>query len=274
MKCEKCGFDNPKDFVFCGRCGELVSLGEKGEWRKYCVYCQFKNKPRPDGTSYCQGCEGEPLDRISSQVKNSSSFESVLTEDFKRTRRKIFSAQLNWPLMFLFFTLIVFAITVLAFRWLSFSRLPSEKEKEYLKFADHCIDDYDVIVKRMGEIGNQVFRPEEAGFEERKMKALKDFEQLNDNVERVYRELKSRSAPARFKDFRERLLSVYKIIYTRELPELKEFVTVVDHSIVVSMMKGDLNRSPFEKAVLVGDDVSKKMDEVIRLRYLKGVVEE
>ncbi len=273
MKCESCGFQNPEDFVFCGQCGKLISPGEKGDWRKYCIYCQFKNKSKPDGTSYCDGCEGEPLEAASLQIRDPLSLDSSSIKGSNKTRKKIFSAQIRWPLIFFFFTLLVFAIAVLSFRWLSFSQTPSAKEKEYLNFADRCIDDYDVIVRRMGEIGNQVFRPEEAGFEERKTNALRELEKLNSEVEKVYRELRSRSAPAGFGDFKEKLLWVYKIIYTKELPELKEFVTVVDHSIVVSMMKGDLNRSPFEKAVLVGEDVSKKMDEVIRLRYLKGVTE-
>lgn len=273
MKCESCGFQNPEGFVFCGQCGKLISLGEKGDWRNYCIYCQFKNKSKPDGTSYCDGCEGKPLEAASLQMKDSLSLESSSVKGSNILRRRFFSAQIRWPLMFFIFTLLAFAIAVLTFRWLSFSQTPSEKEKEYLDFADRCIDDYDIVVKRMGEIGNQVFRPEEAGFEERKINALKEFEKLNSDVEKVYRELRSRSAPTRFADFKKKLLWVYKIIYKRELPELKEFVTVVDHSIVVSMMKGDLNRSPFEKAVLVGEDVSKKMDEVIRLRYLKGVTE-
>lgn len=271
MKCKNCGFKNPEGFVFCGQCGKLISPVKKEDWRKYCIYCQFKNKSKPDGTNYCDGCEGEPLE--STSLKTGVSASQDLTRGRIKTRRRFLSSQIYWPLTFFVFTLVAFAVVALTFRWFTFSQTPSQREREYLDFADRCIDDYDVIVRRMGEIGNQVFRPEEAGFEERKVSALKDFEKLNSDVEAVYRELKSRPAPARFSDFREKLLGVYKIIYTRELPELKEFVTVVDHSIVVSMMKGDLSRSPFEKAVLVGEDVSKKMDEVIRLRYLKGVTE-
>ncbi len=273
MRCKSCGFENPEGFVFCGQCGQSLLPRKKDDWRSYCIYCHFKDKSRPDGTSYCDGCEGEPLKLEQSEAGGSTSFSDSPSVFWKKTRHRFFSPRIYWPLMFFFLALLLFATVFFSFRWLSFSQTPGEKEREYLEFADRCLDDYDVIVEKMGEIGNQVFRPEEAGFEQRKAQALKEYEALESEVERVYRDLKSRPAPERFRDLKKKLLDVYKIIYTRELPELKEFITVVDHSIVVSMMKGDLSRSPFEKAVLVEEDISKKMEEIVRLRYMKGVTE-
>lgn len=273
MRCQSCGFENPEGFVFCGQCGKQLASEKRDDWRSYCIYCQFKDKSKPDGTNYCDGCEGEPLRLDKAQAEVSPGFKSTPLSFPRGTGVRFFSSRVYWP--FVMFSLVVFLFiaVVMSSRWISFSQTPSEKERAYLDFVDRCLDDYDLIVEKMGEIGSLVFRPEETGFEERKSRALREFEKLEIEVEKVYRELKSRPAPPRYRDLKNKVLVVFKIVYTKELPELKEFITVVDHSIVVSMMKGDLSRSPFEKAVLVGDVVSKKMEEAIRLRYLKGVTE-
>jgi class 3 adenylate cyclase/ribosomal protein L40E len=49
MKCERCGFENPQSFTFCGKCGSPLSV--------VCPQCGFEN---PQGFAFCGKC-GKPL---------------------------------------------------------------------------------------------------------------------------------------------------------------------------------------------------------------------
>ncbi len=45
MKCSRCGFENPAEFGFCGKCGHALA--------QVCARCGFQNPP---GFAFCGKC--------------------------------------------------------------------------------------------------------------------------------------------------------------------------------------------------------------------------
>ncbi len=127
-------------------------------------------------------------------------------------------------------------------------------------------DDYLDIVTEIGSIASSVFYPEAQDFEGRRALAYERIATLEERIQVTERRLSviaSKSEDERVAI--EHFSNAFEFIGTREINELKEFVAVVDVSLVRAMMAGEISRSPFERAATVGKETAHESETAFSL---------
>lgn len=322
MICKNCGSYNPDSNFFCGRCGNSLQAREDdsrisndsdaavqvrsvpseileskaGEpafndaqdqeepWKKYCVYCQFKDKLLPSGDSYCSVCElkaedvspPKPAEEIQATEeepgKTGSEFlipQGRRTSRLKARMREREAARAFYakaPKTTIAAIGILFLVGAIVFYALRFqqNRQRQEASQKYLKTSETLIRDYNKVVRKIGQIGNEVYLPDAGTFEERRAKALADIDALIKETKEKY-ELaeETETGNPELEVLKSNLVGAYGNLLKIDIPELEDFVRTVDFTIIKAMMEGSFSKSSFDVAVGISREASAAMEEAI-----------
>lgn len=264
---------------------------EEQPWEKYCIYCQFKDKLLPSGDSYCSVCEQRTIASPRPEAEVAS--ESLAEEEPKKTKPDFFipqgrrtsrlqarmrerrSSRLFYEKVSKTTIAALAAFFLIGSAFLYLSRL-NEKTKraeaasKYLKTSDRLIRDFNGVVEKIGEIGNEVYLPDAGTFEERREKALAEIEVLRKLIEEKYETAKeTETGHPDLEPLKKNLAKAYQGLLQVDLPELEDFARTVDITIIRAMMEGNFSKSSFNMAVGISKEASLSMEEAIELWHKK-----
>lgn len=254
---------------------------------KYCVYCKFKDKLLPSGDSYCSVCEQksigyqiakpdvaaeesekEPKVKIQSEVfipqgRRTSRLRARMRE---RESAHLFYEKVPKKTIAAFIALLLVAgVVFYVFRWQENQR-KAEASKRYLQASDKLIKDYNKVVKKIGEIGNEVYLPDAGTFDERREKALTEIDALTAKARTDYETAKeTKTGNEDLEPLKADIVKAYGALLRVDLPELEDFARTVDVSIIRAMMEGSFSRSSFNGAVGISEEASSAIEGAIEL---------
>jgi hypothetical protein len=260
---------------------------EELPWEKYCIYCKFKDKLLPSGDSYCSVCEQKAIESqaVKPDVAVGGSDEEpkvkiqseVFIPDGRRTSRlkarmreresaRLFYEKVPKTAIAVFIVLLLAALIVYYVLGWQENERKAEAGKKYLKVSDRLIKDYNKAVRKVGEIGSEVYLPDAGTFDERRENALAEIRTLKEEVKADYDTAKeTKTGNEDLEPLKDDIVKAYGALLRVDLPELEDFTRTVDVTIIRAMMEGSFSRSSFNGAVSISEEASSAIKDAIEL---------